>query len=116
MAPSASYLAYVKDLFSPFGEITTRRMFGGAGVYCDGLIFAIVAQDDIWLKADKETADEFSAAGSQPFTIEMKGKTGTMSFYSAPEDIFDDEGALRRWAELALAAAARARKPARKKA
>lgn len=114
MAPTPSYLDYIIDLFSPFGEIAQRRMFGGAGVYCDGAIFAIVGDDDIWFKANDETRGAFEAAGSGPFEVEMNGKTGTMSYYSAPEEIFDDSDALRHWTGLALAAASRTKKPAKK--
>ncbi|PQA88971.1 TfoX/Sxy family protein [Hyphococcus luteus] len=114
MAPSASYLDYIKDLFSPFGEITVRKMFGGAGVYCDGAIFAICGDDDVWFKVDDVSRPEFEEAGLHPFEVEMNGKTGTMSYYNAPEDIFDDNDALRHWTGLALAASARAKKPAKK--
>ncbi len=115
MAPSASFLDYVKDLFSPFGEITIRKMFGGAGVYCDGAIFAISADDDIWFKVDDVTRAEFEAAGLKPFEVEMNGKTGTMSYYNAPEEIYDDNDALRHWTGLALAASARGKTAAKKK-
>lgn len=90
-------------------------MFGGAGVYCDGVFFAIIGDDDLWLKVDDETRAEFEAAGSGPFTVEMKGKTGTMSYYAAPEEIFDDEDALRHWTTLALDAARRSKTPKKKK-
>ena len=116
MAPSASFLDYVKDLFSPFGDITIRKMFGGAGIYCDGAIFALSDEDDIWFKVDDVSRAEFEAAGLRPFEVEMNGKTGTMSYYNAPEEIFDDNDALRHWTGLALAASARAKKPAKKKA
>ena len=116
MAPSASFIDYVKDLFSPFGEISVRKMFGGAGIYCDGAIFAIIGDDDIWFKVDDVTRPEFEAAGLRPFEVEMKGKTGTMSYYNAPEEIFDDNDVLRRWTGLALGAAARGKKPAKKSA
>ena len=116
MPPSASYLDYLKDLLAPFGEITTRRMFGGAGVYCDGAIIAIVDEHDLWLKADAETRGAFEAAGRRAFTVEMNGKIGSMSYYEAPEAIFDDEDALRHWVGLALDAAARAKKPKKKAA
>ena len=80
MAPSTSYLDHIKDLLSPFGEITIRKMFGGAGVYCDGAIFAITGDDDLWLKVDDVTRAEFEAAELGPFRVEFdNGKTGTMS-------------------------------------
>ncbi len=116
MAPSASYLDYIKDLFAPFGDITIRKMFGGAGVYCDGAIFAITGDEGLWLKVDDVTRAEFEAAGLGPFTFEFEnGKSGSMSYYNAPEDIYDDNDELTRWAELALGAARRAKKPAKKK-
>ncbi len=116
MPPSTSYLDYIKDLFSPFGVITIRKMFGGAGVYCDGAIFAITGDDDLWLKVDDVTRAEFEAAGLAPFVVEFsKGKAGTMSYYNVPDDIYDDNDALTRWAELAFDAARRAKKPTKKK-
>jgi len=115
MAPSASFLDFVKDLFSPFGDISVRKMFGGAGIYCDGAIFAISDDDDIYFKVDDVTRTEFEEAGLRPFEFEMNGKVGTMSYYRAPEEIFDDEDELRRWTVLALGASARGKKPARKK-
>lgn len=115
MAASASYSEYIKDLFSPFGAIAVRKMFGGAGVYCDGVIFAIIGDDDLWLKVDDVTRTEFEEAGLYPFEVEMSGKKGTMSYYCAPEEIFDDNDALRHWAALALGASARGKKPKKKK-
>jgi DNA transformation protein len=115
MPPSAAHLDHLKDLFSPFGDITIRKMFGGAGVYCDGKIFAIADDDDVWLKVDDVSRAAFEDAALKPFEVEMNGKTGTMSYYKPPDDIYDDEDALRHWTGLALDAAARAKTPAKKK-
>ncbi|MBI1393923.1 MAG: competence protein TfoX [Alphaproteobacteria bacterium] len=115
MTVSAGYIDFVKDLFAPFGEITVRRMFGGAGVYCDGRIFAIIGDDDLWFKTDEETRSAFLAAGLPPFTYETKdGEKGVMNYYAPPDDILDDAEALRRWTGLALAAATRGPKPKKK--
>lgn len=119
MPASASYIDYVKDLFSPFGEISVRKMFGGGGVYCDGLFFAIIGDDDLWFKVDDVTRGEFEGKGLEPFVFEMKdGRSGTMSYYGVPEDIYDDHDELKHWATLALDAASRAAKtkPKKKKA
>ena len=116
MAASASYIDFIKDIFSPFGDISVRKMFGGAGVYCDGMFFAIIGDDDLWLKVDDETRAEFEAAGLKPFEVEMNGKKGTMSYYNAPEEIFDDEDALQHWAALAMGASRRAATSKKKKA
>ena len=115
MPPSTSHLDHLKDLFSSFGDISIRKMFGGAGIYCDGRIFAIADDDDVWLKVDDVSREEFEAAGLKPFEVEMQGKKGTMSYYKPPDDIYDDEDALRHWTGLALGAAMRSKKPTKKK-
>jgi len=121
MAVSQSFIDQAKDLFHSFGDIRVRKMFGGAGVYCDDLFFAIMDDDTIYLKADGETQAAFEARGLSPFTFETKdGSAASMSYYSAPEEIFDDEDDLREWTTLALNAARRAskfkKKPAKKAA
>ncbi|MEZ5895102.1 MAG: TfoX/Sxy family protein [Parvularculaceae bacterium] len=119
MAISATAIDHAKELFSPFGEIRVRKMFGGAGVYCDDLFFAIMDDEAIYLKVDDETRAGFEARGLKPFVFEMKdGSSGEMNYFNAPEDIYDDEDELRRWTTLALDAAARAakfKKPRKKK-
>ncbi|WP_411817712.1 TfoX/Sxy family protein [Hyphococcus sp. DH-69] len=117
MTVSSSYLSHLKDLFAPFGEITIRKMFGGAGIYCDGNIFAITGEDGLWLKADDVSRAEFENAGCERFTYEFEnGKTGSMSYYSVPEEVFDDSDALEHWTQLALGAASRSIKKPKKSA
>jgi len=121
MAVSATSIDHAKELFAPFGEIRVRKMFGGAGVYCDDLFFAIMDDEAIYLKVDEESRRAFEERGLAPFIFEMKdGSSGAMNYYNAPEDIYDDEDELKRWTRLALDAAARAakfkKKPAKKKA
>ncbi|WP_298982712.1 TfoX/Sxy family protein [uncultured Roseibium sp.] len=106
---------FYQDLFAPFGNITTRKMFGVDGIYCDGLFFAIVAEDELWLKTDDVTRAAFEAAGAEQYIYEMKKKSTPIPYYRAPEDIFDDEESLRFWTQQALDAALRARKPSKKK-
>jgi DNA transformation protein len=111
MSIDASTIDHITDLFSPFGEIRVRNMFGGAGVYCDDLFFALLDGDAIYLKVDDDTKSAFEAQGLSPFVFEMKnGSSGVMSYYAAPDDIYDDDDALRQWTTLALDAARRAAK------
>ena len=111
----SSHHDHLKDLFSSFGEIRIKKMFGGAGLYCDDMFFAISDNDDVWLKVDDVTRAAFEDAGLKPFEVDMKGKKGTMSYYKPPDEIYEDEDALRYWTGFALAAAARAKKPAKKR-
>lgn len=109
-------IEYYQDLFADFGVISTRKMFGVDGLYCDGLFFAIVADDELWLKVDNASRDEFEAVGAEQYMFVMKGKPSPIPYYRAPEDVFDDEASLEHWTNLALGAALRNRKPRKKKA
>lgn len=104
---------WVGEAMEPLGTVSRRSMMGGATLYCDGTIFAIVADDLLWFKADSASDGAWDAAGCARFTYEMGGKTGSMNYRRAPDAVYDDADALREWAELALAAGRRAppRKP-----
>jgi DNA transformation protein and related proteins len=100
----------IADFFAEFGPVTSRKMFGGMGIYRDGLMFALEAYGEIMLKADAESAPEFQAAGSRQFVYEGKGKPVAMSYWTVPEDAVDDPEARAKWAEKAYRAALRSRK------
>ncbi|KPF44102.1 TfoX/Sxy family protein [Rhizobium sp. AAP43] len=103
--------AAIEDMFFSLQPISIRRMFGGKGIYRDGIIFAIEFEGDILLKADSETAPLFAAAGSTQWGYEGKtGKTVMMPYWSLPEDALDDPEEMQRWARLAFEAGARSAK------
>ncbi|MFG1342023.1 TfoX/Sxy family protein [Xanthobacter autotrophicus] len=106
----------IADLFSAFGDVRTRRLFGGRGVYADGLMFAIEVGGILYLKADADHAALLESRGSVPFSYLAKGAVRTMTgFWSVPEAALDDGDDLAALARrsLALARAAAARKPAK---
>jgi DNA transformation protein and related proteins len=98
----------LKALFEPFGPVTVRRMFGGAGIYADGLCFAIEVDGEVFLEADALSQPSFSAAGSAPFTYEAKGKRTSMSYWRLPVVAHEEIDELRRWATIGLDSARRA--------
>ena len=112
MAVDEALVAWVEEAMVPVGRITRRAMMGGATLYCDGTIFAIVGFDALWFKADQESDAEWDAAGAPRFTYEREGGTATMNYRRAPDDVYDDADELRRWAVLALEAGHRAPKKA----
>ena len=102
---------WLRDLFEPFGPVSIRRMFAGAGVYRDGVFFALATSDGgIYLKCDAEIEDRFRAAGSSPFIYGRDKRKITMSYWSLPNEALDDPDALKEWAELAYQAALRSRR------
>ena len=96
----------------PLGPVEARRMFGGWGIFYEDLMFALVANDTLFLKVDDETKERFAEAGSAPFTYQRPGKSVEMSYWRLP-----DKDEILHWAELGLAAARRAKrkKPAKRK-
>lgn len=119
MSVSSSYKLFVADLFAPFGEVDVRAMFGGGGIYHQGVMMGLIADEQIYLKVDEENRPAFEAADRPPFIFERSdGRQIAMSFYLAPDDIFDDPDALISWAAGAFAAARRAaarRKPGKRR-
>ena len=103
------FVEHVVELLAPLGRVSARRMFGGHGVYCDGLFIAIVLDDVLYLKADAESRADFERAGCEIFSYSRSGKVATLNFYRAPEDAMDAPQRMLPWARKALEAALRAR-------
>ena len=109
MAIDQGLIDWVAEALAPVGAVTQRAMMGGATLYLDGTIFAIVGLDALWFKADAVSDAEWDAAGAPRFSYEMgEGRTGQMNYRRAPDDVYDDADELRRWALLGLAAGQRA--------
>lgn len=105
---SDDFVDYVLELFGPFGTVVSRRMFGGHGVYLDGLMFAIISEDTLYLKADEMNRIEFEQAGCEIFGYARKGRRATLGFFRAPEDAMESPELMLPWARTAYAAALRA--------
>lgn len=106
----SDFVEYLAEVFQEFGAIRSRRMFGGYGIYHDDLMFGLVADDVLYLKADAETVSQFEELDLEPFEYVKNGKPMKMSYYMAPEAIFDDPEVAKEWAQRAFAAALRSRK------
>jgi DNA transformation protein and related proteins len=117
MAASKAFVEFLHDQLRSVGPIAVRRMFSGAGIYAEGVMFALIADDTLYLKADEATRAAFEAEGLEAFTYATKNGRNTLtSFWRAPERLFDDVDEMRAWARKAIAVARRAAKAGRKKA
>jgi DNA transformation protein and related proteins len=100
----------LRELFSMFGPVDIRRMFGGAGVFVDRMMIGLIHQDVIYLKADAQSAAAFDREGLGCFTYSRSGKQASLSsFRRMPDRLYDDPDELAVWAREALAAAGRGR-------
>ncbi len=94
------------DLFAPFGRIVVRRMFGGEGLFRDGLMFAIVHEDRLYFKTSEESRQAFIAEGTGPLFYKFKNAEGVLtSYYELPDRLYDDPDELAEWARAAFAVA-----------
>ena len=99
----------IGELFREFGPVSVRRMFGGAGIFVDGLMIGLVSDDVIYLKADGETIPAFEREGQAPFSYPTKNGAHTLtSYWRMPDRLYDDAEELARWARAAHAVALRA--------
>jgi DNA transformation protein len=120
---SSGLTEHLTDALRQLGGVIARRMFGGAGLFRDGLMFGLVTGDVLYLKADEVTVPDFEAEGLGPFTYGTKnGDRVLTSYWRAPDRLLDDDDEMRAWclraAEVAARAAkkkAAAKKPAAKK-
>jgi len=114
----SEFVNYLHEVFEHFGIIRSRKMFGGYGIYHNDLMFGLAADDQLYLKTDKETVSIFENHDLPPFEYNKDGKMMKMSYYLAPEVIYDDAEQAAYWANLAFETALRvkaAKKPKNKK-
>jgi DNA transformation protein len=110
----SEFIAYLPEVFEQFGTIQIRKMFGGHGIYHDGLMFALVANETLYLKADAENAKFFEELGLAPFAYQREGKMMKTSYYQAPDEFMEDRERAELWARRSYDAARRAQRNRRK--
>ncbi len=108
MASSKEFIEFLHEVFESFGPIQAKRMFGGYGIYHDGLMFGLVIDNQLYLKSDEENLAFFEAQGLGPFIYNMKGKAVQLSYHQAPEAMLDERELATQWARQSWDAALRA--------
>jgi DNA transformation protein len=108
MVASDSFAEFLCEQLAQLGRITMRRMFGKTGVFCDGFMLGMVRDNTLYFRVDDDNRAAFKEAESfPPLNYEKKGGPIDLSFWRAPERLFDEPDELFTWARLALAAARR---------
>lgn len=107
MPNKREYLEFVMDWLRPAGEISARPMMSGHVLYCDGIVFALLARNTFYLKADEINRPRFEALRLEPFRP-FPDKPGAMQYYPPPPEFFEDPDIMAAWAGEAVAAGKRA--------
>lgn len=117
MAKRSEFVDYIIEQLAPLGEVEARGMFGGWGIYLEGRMFALVADDTLYFKVDDENRAEFERAGLRPFSYARTDReVAVLSYYQPPVSAIDDREQLCEWARKGIEAAMRAAaKPRRRK-
>ena len=102
------FASYTVDLLQGMGPVYSKGMFGGFGIFIDGFMFNLIANNEMYLKVDGDNLCEFESLGLQPFTYEAKGKSMNLSYYQVPEECIDDAELLTQWGNSGFGAALRA--------
>jgi DNA transformation protein len=107
MSASPGFCDLLREHLAGLGGVSLRRMFGATGVFSHGVMFGLVKDDVLFLRADAGNRAAFEAEGAAPFSYMRAGKVAALAYWSAPERLLDEPDELRRWAREALAAAHR---------
>jgi DNA transformation protein len=98
--------AYLLELLAPLGPVSARRMFGGVGLFHGGMMFGLIARDELFLKVGDNNRPMYQAAGRAPFSYATKHGTHTItSYWHCPPDLLDDTETFQSWARQAIEAA-----------
>lgn len=91
------FVDYVVELMAGWATVSARKMFGGYGLYREGLMFALIAGDELYFKTDADNLARFERAGSHPFVYRSQGRTVQMSYWSAPAASLDSAAEIGEW-------------------
>ena len=108
MSQQNEFVSFLVESLQLIGPVTAKRMFGGHGIFLEGLMFGLVASSTLYFKVDDENIGAFKKEGMGPFTYSRKGKEFAMPYYQAPDEAMEDGEELIKWANLAYGAAIRA--------
>jgi DNA transformation protein len=108
MAIDEGLYAWVEEALEPLGSVSMRKMMGGATLYLDGIVFAIMVDGELWMKSDAEADPIWDAVSRERFTVSFKdGKVDSMNYRRAPSDVYDDAEAMQKWTSVSVEAGRR---------
>ena len=102
------FVYHVVELLQALGPVNSKRMFGGYGVFLDGLMFGLIANNELYFKADEDSRRDFVELGLQPFTYTSQGTEKALSYYQAPEETLESMEEMTVWGNRGFACALRA--------
>jgi DNA transformation protein and related proteins len=109
-AAARAFKTAVVSHLNQVAPVTARAMFGGYGLYCEGIMFALIAHETLYFKVDASNLERFTEAGMGPFVYDRNGQPVAMSYYQLPPAVYEDLDLLHSWVEASVAAARRGKR------
>lgn len=107
ITPKQAFAQYVVEQMAGLGPVQAKAMFGGFGLYLQGLMFSLILDDVVYIKVDEASRERFESRGLEPFRYEAKGKVSSLKYFQAPAEAYDDPAAMVEWARFGYEAAVR---------
>jgi DNA transformation protein len=107
MASDRAFADEVVNRLQPLGPVAHRAMFGGFGIYLDGVMFGLIAYDTLYFRIDDGNVADYRRAKSEPFTYEGRSALIEMPYWKVPPRVWRSGRDLLAWAQKAHAAARR---------
>lgn len=104
------YIIYILEAVEGMGATRARKMFGGWGIFCNDLMFGLVADGILYLKVDKKNQHTFEELSLEPFGYKKNGKKFTMSYFQTPDTAMENPKELLEWSQRSYQAAVRCKK------
>ncbi|MDE1999173.1 MAG: TfoX/Sxy family protein [Burkholderiales bacterium] len=107
VTPKQAFAQFIVEQMAGLGPVQAKAMFGGFGLYLQGLMFSLILDDTVYIKVDDASRERFESQGLEPFRYEAKGKVASLKYFQAPAEAYDDPSAMMAWARLGYEAAVR---------
>lgn len=101
---------FIEEQLTAFGEVRSKRMFGGVGFFKNDLMFAMIGGGKFRLKADETTIPDFEAHGMQPLYLDKYPNKPPMPYWEVPVSVLEDRDELAQWCAKAYAIAVKKKK------
>ncbi|HEY9135201.1 MAG TPA: TfoX/Sxy family protein [Pseudomonadales bacterium] len=111
MRSQKEFVQFIVEGLAPLGTVTAKRMFGGDGIFREGLMFGLVSEDTLYFKVDEALRNEYAQLDCEPFTYTRQGKRCHLGYFSVPAEALEDTEVLRQWALKSWQVAVQAHRP-----
>lgn len=106
MSVSDNYRTYIIEQLAALPALSTRRMFGGIGLYSGDFFFALIDDDVLFFKVDDANREDYTSRGMKAF-MPFPGQP-SLGYFQVPAEVIEEAEELTQWARKSVEVAQRA--------